>query len=146
MALHDSRAILGGLEDILGDGEDAAVRGGGGGCITMFEGNYCRCKISVPICKDFHVGGYLQAAVQYSLLLSEYMGINLESYAVMTYANTTIVGWLEEATRSKNGGGGGEVSDVTDPSTCNDGSSGSKRLFTETTRGTDKFKDGLRME
>ena len=94
MARHDSRAILlGGLEDILGDGEDAAVRGGGGGCITMFEGNYCRCKISVPICKDFHVGGYLQAAVQYSLLLSEYMGINLESYAVMTYANTTIVGW-----------------------------------------------------
>ena len=67
------------------------------------------------------------------LMLSEYMSINLEAYAVLTYANNYHC-WLEEATRSNGGGGGaGEVSDVTDPSTSNDISKRSKRLFTETT-------------
>ena len=81
------------------------------------------------------------------------MGINLEAYAVLTYANNYHC-WLEEATRGSNGGGeagGGaaEVSGVTDQTASDDGSNRSKRKYTETTRGTGKFKgwaeDGIKL-
>ena len=68
-----------------------------------------------------------------SLLLSDYMSTNLESYAVLTYVNNYEC-WKEEASRTPRRGE--EVSEVTGPSS----SDGSKRRYTESTRGTGKFK------
>ncbi len=67
-------------------------------------------------------------------LLSGYMSISLEAYAVLTYANSYDT-WMEEATKRKEEGRNEE--DSTSPS-----SAGSKRRrFTEKTRGTGKFKE-----
>ncbi len=66
------------------------------------------------------------------ILLSGYMSISLEAYAVLTSANSYDT-WMEEATRRKEGR---NEEDSTSPS-----SAGSKRRrFTEKTRGQEKFK------
>ena len=129
MGLPDPRTILGGL-DIVGDGQEDAAEDATP-CLRDTKAHKTFLFLfakTVMLADTFKKNSTVK-------LLSEYMGIALEAFAVLTYANN-YHSWLEEATRSNGGGAGGavEVSDFTDPSTSN---GHLKRWTTRCSRGGD---------
>ena len=126
MALPEPRKILWGLDNVQGNEEpeeDASP------CLR--EANDHK-RFLFLFAKTVMIADSFKKCST-SLLLSDYMSTNLESYAVLTYVNNYEC-WKEEASRTPRRGE--EVSEVTGPSS----SDGSKRRYTDSTRGTGKFK------
>ena len=126
--LHRKGVALPDPEEILGNLDKPGEDPDGAPCLRETDAHadfLFRFAKTVIVCSTFKDSCNV-------ILLSGYMSISLEAYAVLTYANSYDT-WMEEATRRKEGR---NEEDSTSPS-----SAGSKkRRFTEKTRGTGKIK------